>query len=81
MLGRLRMSVAACIEEYRILSQDIFSHPRLLSVRGPIPWPKDKYDGKTIQKAVERVVRNRMSETQRQVGASNFNSPPGLCKT
>ncbi|KAE8450481.1 hypothetical protein EG329_006211 [Mollisiaceae sp. DMI_Dod_QoI] len=81
MLGRLRMSVDECIKEYKKLSSDIFGHPRLASVRGPIPWLRDKYDGKTIQRAVEDVVERRMSKEERQSGAGNFNSPLGLCRT
>ena len=81
LLGRLRMNVNACIHEYNKLSKDIFGSPRLASIRGPIPWPRDKYDGETIQKAVQDVISRRMSKAERQVGAGNFNSPPGLCKT
>ncbi len=75
------MSVDECIKEYKKLSSDIFGHPRLASVRGPIPWLRDKYDGKTIQRAVEDVVERRMSKEERQSGAGNFNSPLGLCRT
>lgn len=81
MLSRLRMSVGACIREYESLSKDIFSHPRKMCIRGPIFWPKDKYDGKRIEKAVQDVVSRRMAVSQREVGAGNFNSPPGLCRT
>jgi hypothetical protein len=81
MLGRLRMSVEDCMQEYEKLSGDIFGHPRWTSVRGPIPWPRDKYDGETIQRAVEDVINRRMSPAERKAGAGNFNSPPGLCRT
>ena len=81
MLGRLRMSVENCIKEYKTLGEDIFGRPRWASIRGPIPWPRDKYDAKAIQKAVENVVKKRMSPGQRKAGAGNFNSPPGLCRT
>ena len=81
MLGRLRMSIDKCIDAYRKLAGDIFEHPRLASIRGPIFWPRDKYDGRTIQRAVEEVVNRRMSKSQREIGAGNFNSPPGLCRT
>ncbi|RDW61321.1 hypothetical protein BP5796_11213 [Coleophoma crateriformis] len=81
MLGRLRMSINSCIEEYRILSGDIFGHPRMAHFRSPIFWPRDKYDGKLIEHAVEKVVHRRMSAAERELGAGNFNSPPGLCRT
>lgn len=81
MLGRLRMSVDDCMREYETLSETIFGHPRRASVRGPIFWPRDKYDGDRIQKAVEDVISRRMSQAERKAGAGNFNSPPGLCRT
>jgi len=81
MLGRLRMSVEDCMSEYEKLSGDIFGHPRWASVRGPIPWLRDKYDGKTIQRAVEDVMNRRMSPAERRFGTGNFSSPPGLCRT
>jgi hypothetical protein len=81
MLGRLRMSVDDCITEYHTLTGDIFDHPRWASVRGPLFWPRDKYDGKRIQNAVENVVCRHMSEDERAIGAGTFRSPPGLCRT
>ncbi|TLD38810.1 FabD/lysophospholipase-like protein [Venturia nashicola] len=81
MLGRLRMSVEDCMREYEKLSDDIFGHPRLASVKGPVPWLRDKYNGETIQKAVEDVISRRMSPEERKAGAGTFNSPPGLCRT
>jgi hypothetical protein len=81
MLGRLRMSVKHCMEEYEILSGNIFGHPRWASVRGPLPALRDKYNGERIQKAVEDVINRRMSEEERMAGAGSFNSPRGLCRT
>jgi hypothetical protein len=81
MLGRLRMSVDDCMLEYEKLSDDIFGHPRWASVKGPIPWLRDKYNGETIQKAVEDVISRRMAPEERKAGAGSFNSPPGLCRT
>lgn len=78
MLGRLRMSVKHAMEEYEKLAGDIFGHPRWASVRGPIPWLRDKYDGRTVQRAVEDVVERRMHISEREIGAGGFNSPPGL---
>lgn len=83
MLGRLRMSCDDAMQEYRDLSKLIFGYPRWASWRGPILWPRPKYDEKAIQRAVDDVVKRRVSkETQRQIGGgTNFNSPPSLCKT
>src|ERR1700760_999716 len=81
MLGRLRMSVNDCIAEYKALCETVFGHRRLASIKGPFPWPRDKYDDRALQKAIDDVVMRRLSSNQRQVGGVNFNSPPGLCKT
>src|ERR1700753_2548337 len=83
MLGRLRMSCDDAMQEYRDLSKLIFGNPRWASWRGPILWPRPKYDEKSIQRAVDDVVKRRVSkETQRNIGGgTNFNSPPSLCKT
>ena len=75
------MSIDDSIAEYHNLAGEIFDHPRWASVRGPIPWPRDKYDGKTIQYAVDNVVKRRMSYAERSIGAGNFNSAPGSCRT
>jgi hypothetical protein len=53
----------------------------LAHYRSPIFWPREKYNGRSIERAVEKVVSRRMLKTERQVGAGNFNSPPGLCRT
>jgi hypothetical protein len=81
MLGRLRMPVVDCISEYKSLSQVVFGNPRIASVRGPLFWPRDKYDEKALQRAVEDVVLRRLSTSQRRIGGANFNSSPELCKT
>src|ERR1700748_1777945 len=83
MLGRLRMSCHDAIQEYRDLSKLVFGYPRLASWRGPILWPRPKYDEKAIQRAVDDVVKGRVSKkTQNQTGGGiNFSSPPSLCKT
>ena len=75
------MSVDACIEEYKILADDIFGHPRMACIRGPIPWLRDKYDGRTIQRAVQSVVSRRTTDDQRNMQVANFNTMPGLCRT
>lgn len=82
MLGRLRMGVDECLEEYRNLGGDIFGHPRWFSMRGPLLFPgREKYDGRRLQAAVEKVVERRSSPAQKAVGAGNFGSAKELCKT
>jgi len=85
MLGRLRLGVDECLEEYEQLGGRIFGNPRWASVkpsrRGPIPAPRDKYDGRNLQGAVEEVVARRLPKSQLRVGAGNFTSARELCRT
>ncbi|KAF1849072.1 FabD/lysophospholipase-like protein [Cucurbitaria berberidis CBS 394.84] len=81
MLGRLRMGIDQCLEEYESFGGEIFGHPRWFSIRGPLPSFKEKYNGKRLQRAVENVVENRSSPEQKAVGAGYFGSARELCKT
>jgi hypothetical protein len=81
MLGRLRMCVDSCIQEYENLAGEIFGHPRIASILGPIPWPREKYDGTIIQSSVQKVINRHTSPKQRELGGTNFNTPPGACRT
>lgn len=81
MLGRLRMGVDECLEEYETLGGDIFGHARWFSMRGPIPSFKEKYNGRRLQDAVEKVVERRSSPAQKKVGAGSFGAAKDLCKT
>lgn len=81
MLGRLRMGIDQCLEEYETFGGEIFGHPRWFSMRGPLPSLKEKYDGRRLRKAVEDVVEHRSSPEQKAVGAGYFGSAKELCKT
>ncbi|OCL08373.1 FabD/lysophospholipase-like protein [Glonium stellatum] len=80
-LGRLRMGIDECIEEYEKFGGEIFGHPRWASIRGPIPFLRDKYSGERLQNVIEDVVARRLPPHQLLVGAGNFSSAPALCKT
>ncbi|KAF2266787.1 FabD/lysophospholipase-like protein [Lojkania enalia] len=81
MLGRLRMGIGQCLEEYENFGGEIFGHPRWFSIRGPLPSFKEKYNGKRLRNVVETVVENRSSSEQKAVGAGYFGSAKELCKT
>ena len=58
MLVVLDMSVDECIEQYRVLSRQIFSEQRNIAKRVfGSDW--SKYSGETLQKAVEDLLQLR----------------------
>ena len=79
MLSRLRMNIDDCIEEYETLGGEIFGHPRIASIRGPIPAFRDKYDGAQLKRVVEKVVSRRLDNTPGEV--AYFSSHQSICKT
>ncbi|KAJ9629468.1 hypothetical protein H2203_001842 [Taxawa tesnikishii (nom. ined.)] len=81
MLGRLRLGVDECIEEYENLGQEVFGHPRLFSIRGRLLSLQEKYDEKRLQRVVNDLVLRRLSDAQLNMGASNFSSASSLCRT
>jgi hypothetical protein len=80
MLGRLRMSIEDCIEEYERLAESVFAHPRTVSLGRPIPWLRDRLSGPGLQNAIEDITR-RYSPKCSSLESFNFSFPPGLCRT
>jgi hypothetical protein len=81
MLSRLRMSVDEAIEEYEHLAGFIFGHPRIFSIRGPIPFPRDKYSSKRVVDVVQQVVLSRLCGKDPSMGQDLFASHERMCKT
>ena len=81
MLSRLRMSVDEAIEEYEHLAGYIFGHPRLFSIRGPIPFPRDKYSSKRVVDVIQDVVLSRLCGRDASIGQDLFASHGRMCKT
>ena len=54
MLGRLRMSVQECIDEYTILSKEIFSERKTGS--------SEMFYAENLEKAIKKVVRKKLGE-------------------
>ncbi|KAI9843047.1 MAG: hypothetical protein M1837_006678 [Sclerophora amabilis] len=83
--GRLRMPVDDALDEYQTLAGEIFGHPRIASVRpswrGPIPWPRDKYDGRRVVKVVNDVVNRRLALKPGTIGQNLLSSHASMCKT
>ncbi|KAH0544750.1 hypothetical protein FGG08_001117 [Glutinoglossum americanum] len=81
MLGRLRMNINDCITEYETLGDQVFGHPRIASIRGPIPAFREKYDCTRLKRVVEGVVRRRLKYRPDAVAADMFPSHETMCKT
>ena len=81
MLSRLRMDVDDKIEEFIRLASTIFGKPRIFSIRGPIIFPRPKYDHRILEKAVQQVLGKRMPKLRHNMGGEMFPSNPEMCKT
>ncbi|KZM24237.1 uncharacterized protein EKO05_0005788 [Ascochyta rabiei] len=58
MLGRFRMTVDDCLQEYKQMSHSIFGRPRWISQRNiGMPWPK--YSARGMKKAFQDVSLRR----------------------
>ncbi|KAF7865472.1 hypothetical protein EAF04_006447 [Stromatinia cepivora] len=80
MLSRLRMSIDDCIQEYENLGEKIFGQPRKLSMRGPIPWNREKYDHRKLEEVIKDVVKRRAWKKD-QITDSVYPSNPERCRT
>jgi len=80
MLSRLRMSIDDCIDEYAQMGANIFGKPRFFSMRGPIPWGKEKYDYRKLEVAIKDVIKRR-DWKEDQIADSTYPSTPDRCRT
>ncbi len=61
---------------------EVFSHPRVFSLRGPIPWLRPKYDRRTLEKAIRTVVKQYESDKNGSMWRrSTFAAFEDHCKT
>ena len=76
------MTVDECIENFTKYANEIFGHPRIFSIRGPLPYPRAKYDSKTLDKAVQTVVNEYEQDKGRSIWRKNtFAAMDDHCKT
>ena len=89
MLSRLRMNIDDCITEYTELGKRIFGNQlrffhaqrRIFSLRGPIPWNREKYDYKDLEKVVQEVVDKRINVSKDRAAGQMFPSHESRCRT
>ena len=51
--------MAECLEDFLILLDKIWSHPRIFSIRASTFWPRHKYDYKRLEHEFKDVVKRR----------------------
>ncbi|KAH3907616.1 hypothetical protein HBI56_179990 [Parastagonospora nodorum] len=81
MLGRFRMPVWDCLQEYEKMSHLIFGKPRIISQRniGIVQWPK--FSATAMEKAFQDVTARRREQILRSTEDITFPSPQGICQT
>ena len=82
MLGRLRMSVDDCIEEYETLGGEVFGTSRWLHLRSipPLWLPREKYDHRKLESVIQSLVDRRIPKIGRFPGGKNFAFDENRCR-
>ncbi|KAG8532208.1 uncharacterized protein KY384_003849 [Bacidia gigantensis] len=82
MLGRLRMSVDECIEEYRALGDEVFGKRRIFHLRSipPIWLPREKYNHKNLEAVIQDLVKRKVPKIGRFPGGRNFEFDENRCR-
>ena len=78
MLGRLRMPVSDCIEEYQKLAESSFGRPRLINqmnTAGIIS--RSKYNTAKLEKAIQSLIVRRLGPKSVHL----FKFDADLCRT
>jgi hypothetical protein len=82
------MSVDEALDRYECLAGDIFGHPRLFSIRGPLPWWRPKHGSRRFENVLRKVIEEKQGrEGAQQVRSGvfsrdpTFNSEPLMCRT
>lgn len=83
------MNIDECIAEYEGLGKQIFGNQlplfniqrRIFSLRGPIPWNREKYDHEKLEKAIQEVVNKRLRVPNDRAVGQMFPSHEERCRT
>lgn len=83
MLGRFRMTVTDCLQEYRTLGDKVFGNPRILHKNSKIPLiiGPNKFSAETLEKVLKDFEYRRTEERDHYAGPVTFPTRPGLCKS
>ena len=80
MLGRFRMTVLDCIDEYKSLGNQVFGKPRFFTFLRFGIGGRAKYEASTLEKVFQEVSTRR-NEYLEEPNRVLFPSGRGLCKT
>src|SRR5438034_7689500 len=81
MLGRFRMTVPDCLQEYGHLGGEIFGKPRFFTQLRFGLITRTKYKGARLKRVFEDVTARRSEHVQGTDNRITFRSRRGLCKT
>ena len=80
MLGRLRMNIDDCIEEYEKLGSEIFANPRKFHFRSLLFAPREKYNHKVLKDVIQKLVNERVPKIDKFPGGKIFASDENRCR-
>ncbi len=84
MLGRLRMPVEDCLEEYKNLAGTVFGHPRHIHSIGALGitslTKRTKYKTSRLEDTIKEVVSRRGENVPDQFDSLRFETERGLCR-
>lgn len=75
------MPIDEALKEYETFGQRIFGHPRIFSIRGPIFFPRDKYDDDRLVEVFKEAIDKRQHKRKMYGGDLFFMSNERMCKT
>lgn len=81
MLGRLRMAIQDCLNEFRSVLENMYSSPRSASMRSSLYWRQPKYDHRRVESEFKDLVRRNDMRFEEQFQVGFFESDPTHCKT
>ena len=82
MLGRLRMNVDDCIEEYETLGGKVFGKSRWFHLRSipPLWLPREKYNHETLETVIQSLIDRRIPKIGHFPGGKTFASDENRCR-
>lgn len=74
------MTIQECLTEFRSVLQSMFHAPRIVSLRGPLFWPKPRHDYKEVEAKFKFLEDCFFSSVRNQGEEGTFKSGQ-RCKT
>ena len=80
MLGRLRMNIDDCIQDYENFGSKVFARSRWCHLRSPLWFPREKYNHKVLKEVVQNVVNARVPKVGTFPGGKTFAFDENRCR-